>query len=534
MKNLYYLLLLPALFVAGASGEPDAVRPAPAPVVRRTIAQPVAVVAYGSPAQAVRDALADAKTLPLGVVENTRYLSLYNVPPELRAEFVLALRFWTNSLSRESAFSFPRRVCDDLYAVNVLDYGPVWRDVWERQADTDPYFHVQLVAEVERSEKRDGKPVKVKKTVTQSFLPFWLPVNESVQLGALTQSAAPVVRADWWLMQSSRQLSLNNDDKTGIGYYDWLGLKTVQDFERLCRIDSKASIEIGRDVRAVLTRSAIAIANRGIERDQALTGGHWKTLDSKSNVGRNNAVRNLGRGDFLHDAEERIGVLPCMLHVYFLNDFPGLLRQDSAPDFVGANDSPLHAGRDYRIHSASACVECHVEGLRGIDDWARRVLRSPLGFKSPDYNKLLELRRQYFSDLQDQLAEDNRLYCKALLRCNGLDPAANAAVFAKVLHWYSLRPRGPCEVAIELGVSEAELMAALRMEAANPPVTLTVRSFGRVVAEVRPLDTLLAGLLNTPPEPLRVEHLEEIFSVAQDVVTRHRNASWVARLVSGK
>lgn len=526
MRRLYYVLpLLPLVCVGGTPAQPPVPRAAPVVSEKRTIAKPVTLEMYGSPAQAVRDALMDARKLPPGVVEHTRYLSLYNVPHAERAAWECVLRFWTNSLSRESSFAFPRRVCDDLYAVNVLDYGPVWRDVWERQANVDPYFHVQLAVETVTKDKL-GKVVK-RATKQQGFLPPWLPVAESVELGQRTQSVAPVIRADWWLMQSCRQLSLNNDDKSGIGYYDWLGLAKLEDFEKLCRIDSKASIEIGRDVRAALTRSGVAIANRGIERDQALTGAHWKTLDSKSNVGRNNAIRNLGRGDFLHDAEERIGVLPNGLHVYFLNDFPGKNRQDSAPDFVGGNHAPLHVGNDYRIHSADACVRCHVEGLRGIDDWVRRVLKAPLGLQSPDYAKLIELRRQYYSDLKDQLAEDNRLYCKALKVCNGLDPAENARLFAKAVDWYALRDRTAADVAIELGVSRAELFYALKAEAATPKVTVTVGVLGSARVDVQPLDLLLGGLIARVEEPIRVEHLEELMPVAMDIIARHsRRVAW--------
>src|SRR5207253_2525217 len=102
-----------------------------------------------------------------------------------------------------------------------------------------------------------------------------------------------------------------------------------------------------------------------------------------------NAVRNLRRGDFRHQAEEHYLTLPNGLPVYFLGNAQGE-RQDSAPDFIGSDTSVLNVSRDGRIHVCLGCVRCHAGNvLQPIDDWARKnytvgrlALLVPASFKA--------------------------------------------------------------------------------------------------------------------------------------------------------
>ena len=98
----------------------------------------------GSPAAAVAAALADAQKLPAEIRERSVYLSLYNIIPQERADFLKALAFHCNTLSREAdlvTLDGMVRVTPDLIRGNLDDY--LWdKKVWEKLAPLEPYFHL--------------------------------------------------------------------------------------------------------------------------------------------------------------------------------------------------------------------------------------------------------------------------------------------------------------------------------------------------------------------------------------------------------
>lgn len=445
-----------------------------------------------SPQSAMAAALADARKLPPAIAQQTRYLDGSNLPAEYRTEASRVLDFHANQLSRNSELVKLRRVSPDLWAVVLTDYS--WeRQVWENLAVIEPHFHV--LALWPGGVWPDGR-YYAPGTFRYAVPGFWLDQKQAAELTLLTNSGVPLVRADWWFVQSARQLSLNNQ-QTGAGYYDWLGLKARKDFEKLVRLDEKASVELGKEIRAVVERSGVATQNRQILRLQTLTGGYWMTLDAKSSTNKQNAIRLLGKGDYRHDAEEIFGVLPNGLFGFFLSAADGT-RQDSAPDFIGVDDSPLRLGRDARIHIGLACVRCHVEGLRPIDDWVRRTLRSPLQLNVADPVRINEFRRQYFSNLERQREKDNAVYAEALEEISGWKPAEAAKAFAGFWNRYALQNHDLKGVAKEMGLADDELAGALKKEGSPPPA-----GKGR-------LDAVLSGLLQSPESKIRPEQLEEL------------------------
>lgn len=460
-----------------------------------------------SPADAVVAAHADCMRLQPGERLLTRYLWLGAIPAARRAVFLKVLSFHVNSLSRESEVYVPRLVTNDLVAVNYLAYA--WNPaIWERLATVDPYFHQKVKLPADSIVKTvwpggkalDGKSYKANKyneklkagTVIDAAAP-WLPANEINQLREFTLSEAPVLRADWFINQTAIPT-----DRIA-GYYDWLGLgKKEADFQKLIGANVEESRRVKREVAAALARSGVTLQNRGIVRFQSLTGGYWTTQDFKTSIKRQNVIRLLDqdREPPQGDASEQYGFLPNGLFAYWLQNKDGD-RQDFAPDFIASDHQTR--GNDRRIHAGKSCIACHVEGLRPVDDYIRKLYRDTITLTEPDYKKFLRLRQLYLSDLDRWLKRDNEDYAQALWVVSGMKPAEMARAYNRVWDDYAETDLLPADAANELGVSERQLYDSL---------------WG-YLKTTGTLDPILASFLQDPPLPIRREHWEEVYGVAQ-------------------
>jgi len=444
----------------------------------------VAAPALASPQTAVAAAVADARRLPPEVACRTRYLYL---PPYQRMELVVAVKFWANCLSREVDFGTPRVVADGLLAVVLDDYRWDAR-VWEQQFQTEPYFYYHVRA--------PGRP-------------------EGLELRARTGSRVPLVGADWWLFYASRQVNLQNQEY-GHGYYDWLGIKDQKTFEALRGTDKKQSIKIGDELRAVVEASKSGVTVEGVDRQiewYATYGdgeqGLWLTLDATNTSGGNTAAGNLAAGEFRFEATEAFVGLPNRLWAVGAFNARGA-RQATVPPEIANDNSDLHRGNDRRIHPFS-CIHCHdTGGLKAVDDWARnRGLKAPNQLDAFKVEEFLRLKRQYFRDLDAQLAKGRRRYAEALRECVGLSPEKAAALHAQVYYGY-LRQRSPNDVAGLLGVAEEDLAACLKrfFDRANPDFEGKKR-----LANLSPLKDGRA---------IGVTHLEQFFGDLVCIVRGHR------------
>jgi len=443
------------------------------------------------PREAVAVAKADADKLPDAAACRTRYLYLPDEQP--KDGQVLAAQ--ANFLSRVKGLAKPRRVIAGLWAVILDDYQ--WDPkTWDRLALIDPYF-------VEWYRWSDGylypRPNK------------GIDARQYCDLQKRTRSKAPIVRADWWFVQSCRQLSLDNRGDTGVGYYDWLALKKRADFEALGAVDKKTAIRLGDELRGVLEQGTSGISQ--LDRIVEVYDGYgdrdlYLTLDTNSNAKGNTAPANLEQGAFKHQAEEGYVTLPNGLWAFWLGDEKGN-RQDSAPDFIGDNRAPLRQGADGRIHICLACIQCHVEGgLRPIDDWARRTLKVPNQLEDSDYKKFQRLKQQYMSDLDGRLERGRQRYTKRLKECCGLTPEELAKEYSAFYYRYVLEARSLDRLAIELGVPPAKLHAtvAKALDKRNPD------------AKQRRRLAPLSGLVAVPPSPIPVTYVEQFYAELQCLV----------------
>lgn len=448
-------------------------------------------------------ALADARKLGPAAV-TTRYLSFAQVPAELRGEARRTINLWANSLSREAEFYRPRRVTETLVAVDVLAYG--WDpQVWENLGAEDPYYHVlvafkQGTAVGKRFFRQDGdSPAGMytfdakNDTRVVAFAP-WLPAADALELAVRTNSVAPIVRADWWFSRAAIQFG-----RKGTGYYDWLAVKDRDEFDKLVGLNVKESQRVRREVAAIVARSGVADFPRQVFRFQSITGGYWQTRDViTDNRDARNPLRQLD-GDYKHEAEEIYGVLPNGLFAFFLANDKGV-RQDSAPDGIGFDKTA--PGNDGKIHAGVSCCRCHVEGLRPVNDWGRRLYAAGLTLNSPDPAQYRRLVQLYLGELGEWYAGDNAMYALKLKRLTGWEPAAAAKAVGDLWKWYQEADLLPADLAAELGVPEREYLARLRAYYKANQLS----------------DPVLASHIAEPPIPIRRDDVEQLYPIVAPVV----------------
>ncbi len=432
-----------------------------------------------TPTQAVTLALADAD----GQNDQDQPFLRYLYEPNPTADFVLALRLHVNLISREAAFAYPKLVARGLWRVDVRDYQ--WnRDTWEKLGDIDPYFHRQEVRVVEVTEEypvrqaygyTDHHGQKViteyrdetrkrtrKKRVVRSFLYVPLGAGTLASLSLLTTSQAPIVRADWFLVQGARQTSLRNQDDTGVGYYDWLQLKSRDDYFRLVGFRQRDAQRVQAEYRAVVKKSGVSQQNRQIARFGAATGALWQTLDTFDESGRGIAIQNLRDDEFKHDVEEYFTPLPNGLQATAATSDQGVL-QASVPDKIGGNRCDLNTSRDLRIHVNISCLQCHAGNvLQQFSDDVRGQyvgrLKSLTGVKDIDQ----ELKRQYGSNINRVLQRDREDLQDALFRVTGgKQPQDAVALYSEAFKRYAEEEVTLERAAAEMGIAPARVVKAL-------------------------------------------------------------------------
>jgi hypothetical protein len=496
----------------------------------RTVPVPAVYAKGRSPYQDVLDAARDVLTLPESERCCYRYLSFYNMEPAVRRPFAdYALRYHLNLLSQESEFAFGVWATPTVLRIDLRDF-EYDREVWDASASIDVFFHSKLlVAERRRRRtavsssghhftlvrgewertytgKLDGERLVAEhdETARVPALAPWLPpIAASVlvrwaSLPGKFHCRSPILRADWFLVYSSRQANIHNDERSGFGYYDFLGVKSRDDWFRVVRLDEDLAVRARKEIRSVVDVSGVSAQNRQIVRLASINGGVWGTLDVFDESDRGVAKRSLRRGQFRHDAERWFGCLANGLPATLAASAAGKL-QASAPDKIGPNDSPRHRGRDPRIHVNFGCMECHdPKVLQPIKDWVRSTYVGEFKLGSPDKEVDKELKRQYFSDLQDALVTDNEAYRKAVWKCVRLSPHDISTRYGDAFYRYTLDRVGVERGAEELGVAPASFLASLR--AAN-------RAVGK-------LDPVLLGFLKVPDYKVSRLEWEDVYSVA--------------------
>ncbi len=456
---------------------------------------------------------ADAKALPVEVAARTRYLSAAHLSRAEQRELYAVLNYHINGLSRESKLTAARKVTEWLWAVDLVDYR--WdAKVWDELKRANHYFTIKAqtaaVAAVPVTKTRQvtrydqyQRPYQVNEEYTEpgtatpakeDFIPApWLPVKEMTELVSLTGSATPIVRADEFLFRTGAQA-----DRKGHGYYDWLGLKSRADAEKLAALDRKKAEELYRELAAIVPVSNVSPNNRQVFRYATLTGSWWESRDVNNSADKRNAVANLLE-DYQHDAEEIVFTLPNGLPGFYLSDAKGN-QVDTAPDTIASDGRSTN--NDRRVHVGYSCVACHQDaGLKPVRDYARKLFNPETGVQlaavAVDPLKAKRLESVYLGPLEKAYKRDSGDYADAVEQVSGFKSAALAKGYERQWARYLDDPVTIDRAAAECGVTVADLQRKLR-------------DYARVK---RVVDPVLVGYLIDDAPPIRREYFEERFSV---------------------
>lgn len=485
-------------------------------------------VAALSPSQAITLALAD---LDRQAVEDAPFLRYLYLPGDEAdaATFEPALRLHVNLISREARLAYPKRVAVGLWRVDKRNYGFGWIKAFENLANIDPYFHrrvTKVIVEEVEAEKVVRQPfgyydghgqfittyyqdvVKIVKErrerkVVRNDLYAPLVAGQLASLALLTRSNAPIVRADWFQTQSCRQTDIHNRDNTGTGYFDFLGLKSRDDFFRLIGFVQRAVNHVGNEYRAVVDPSGVSGQNRQIEFDGAETGPHVKTLEVFDEAGRGVAIANLRKGEFAFVAEEHYGHLPNGLFVVYLSNDKGV-QQSTVPDKIAGNRSELNKSNDLRVHPVLSCVQCHTNVLQPFEDNVRVVYTGRLGVLTNDKNVDLELGRAFGQNILRAFNRDRQEHHDALFAATGGKTAPESSAFySAAFTRYAVNRLDLATAARELGATEAGFRKALENAALR---------LGRSDFRLDPF------LMDTPVRTISRLDFEDVFQDAQDLL----------------
>lgn len=474
-----------------------------------------------SPADAVSSAHADLQKVPERDRPFVRYHSLYHVPAKDRETFLKVHSFQVNSLSRKARLrrSQDALAAPDLVRLDVRDFG--WDPkTYDKLSEADPYFHVLVQVEEEETVEKvwpggvwpgDGKfypkgafkiqeRLKAVKGKPRAATAPWLPADKVKDLVEQTGSSSPVLRADWFLVQTGIQ-------RTRVaGYYDFLGLKKRDDFWALIGFNLKDAQDRQREIASIVRSSGVSEYPRQVYRFGANDFGYWQTRDVfDKTVKERNAVNALN-GDFKHDAEEHYGFLPNGLFGYYLSDANGE-QQDYAPPEVGFDSTATNNGA--RIHIFKSCVTCHKEGLRPLKDYGRTLFRGPTQLVSFDKKKFERLEQLYLLPLLRWYDRDANDFAKTLADLNGPDwtPLKNAQEYSRFWKRWAEDEVTLEQAALEIGDGQsAANLKKLLVKYATPA---DKGGLGQVVP-----NAILAYMQDTPDTLLR-PHLEEAYYYLQ-------------------
>ena len=433
-----------------------------------------------SPATDAKAAGQDLITLAPVDQPFTRYLSMYNIPPEQREEYYLLMCFWLNSLSRARDISRPWRIGETLIRLDVRWYEWDLTD-WEQLAAEEPYF-------------LDGNidPVSLK------------------GIKEITKSVMPVVRADFFLSRTVKA-----------PYYNlFLNLpKTLAELKAQFVVQEDAVIHYDLDTWGAVLNSIVAHNNRQLVRLPTIFGYFWFTLDAETSRDGQAVLDNLNGIKF--DGSEILGSLANKLQYGALSDKNGNLVA-VVPTKIAVDTRTPYKFTD--VVNYRSCAHCHPSGINTFSSVVQDAIKQQiLTLKSYDYEKAQRLERIWLTDIPRQIERDSSDFLAALKECNGWGGEQNAAIFIKACHKYDEGRIDLVTAARECGTTPERFEKVLRKEyrgtalilLSKPPVENTIaRDAWESIFSVVSLRVVEAGYgrdeIDESPRPKPAVPVEEM------------------------
>jgi hypothetical protein len=298
---------------------------------------------------------------------------------------------------------------------------------------------------------------------------------------AWTRSSAPMVRADWFHVQTATQ-----EGKVP-GYYDFRGIKDEATYFASVRFDRKLADQT-EHVRAALF-SGITHQPRRVSRTNGVLGAMHESFDSEAAIGRKNPYVVLDE-TLEFDITEKYAPGLNGWPVWYLGDSKGK-RADKALDNIVGGDlfgiqyAPAGSKpHDTRLQINLSCVSCHFSQLHenGVK-FANASHIKKLGDPDPDVYE--RLARQYLRDLKTPVAQDRLGYLTVVKETTGWEPAEYAVEYRTAHSLYEFGRIGLVQAAREMGVPVDRLRIAFTAYAAATgdrldPILSTLRDNGEV------------------------------------------------------
>jgi hypothetical protein len=449
-----------------------------------------------TPASELRAAVADAEQLPPDVRPGVRYLSLYAIPPERRAEATRVVSYTLNSLSRTRAIFQPTEITPTLLRFSISNFVAdgrefaAWSAAWETLVESDPYWHLPTEiaissgpnhpthrapapAKAARVKRVAVKPATIDRTTAERIAvdrttaePItrqritvdggWVGLEDAAKLRSLTLSAGAILRADDFVARAT----------TSPAYYAFAGIPPIEaDFLKSLGVDSETIERLRANAGANLIVSGVTQKPRRVIWSQGPLGGVYETLDVQQVDAQRDPIRrplSAGGASLKFDAGEWFAAAPNGLWRTALYDSKGN-RQDSVPDKIAKDTSDPSANGI--VVPMISCIRCHTEsGLRPLrDDQSRLLSTGRVDLRSSDPTVVARVAEFYDEPrLQRQMEFDRQTYDLAVSRAtNGMKPEELAEALARTVRQFAYLPVTPSQAAQELGVDAADLREAL-------------------------------------------------------------------------
>lgn len=369
-----------------------------------------------------------------------RLFTTYAVPEKdaekpLREHCENALSFVLNnaaSFKSKGNINRPKRVpgSDTLWHLDVRDYG--WtEDDFTEIFGLAPYFLTPLV---------DG------------------------------DSPGVMFRADWFVVFATDNTKLADRGEKVFPYYLLLygkgkEPKDAREFQKLWKVDidtiRSEQLETGTVVDA--GESGVSRHTRQLRRGRTLYGYYRETRDVASHDIDPEKIlsRDYVEEIFANqsDAAEYITSHKNGLQVYLLTN--GTNGKFTRIEF---GDPTVVVDRrdrdDVRVRTCKGCIVCHANGIIPYTNAIADLFRLGGDLRAKDRELAELIKYFYLSHDGSDVEDDNKIFERAVRKCNGLDPEENARQYLNVYEWYNRKVTLE-QAALECGLGVAEYRKAI-------------------------------------------------------------------------